>query len=71
MRSFPVAKQTGLTVWLCTSGVPLKGLAHCGFFRVELSKKEGGKELIPAKFNRDTVLGEEINDDDNYVLLVP
>jgi len=59
-----VSDNTG-RVELAVSGVPLKGLAHCGFFRVEISKKEGDKELIPAKFNRETVLGEEINEGDN------
>jgi hypothetical protein len=59
-----VSDNTG-RVELAVVGVPLKGLAHCGFFRVEISKKEGDKELISAKFNRDTVLGEEINENDN------
>jgi hypothetical protein len=36
------------------------GLVHCGFYRVELSKKQGGKELIPEEYNVRTKLGEEI-----------
>ncbi len=32
-----------------------------GFYRVRVSKKDGsGKELLPAKFNSETVLGQEL-----------
>lgn len=37
----------------------LSGVA-CGLYRVELSKKEGGTETIPPKFNTETVLGQEV-----------
>jgi hypothetical protein len=51
-------------VELAVEGVPIAALAYCGFYRVEISRKEGSKELIPAKFNRNTVLGKEITEDD-------
>jgi len=31
-----------------------------GFYLVRISKQEGGKELIPAKYNTQTILGKEI-----------
>lgn len=31
-----------------------------GFYRVEISKKEGGQESIPAKYNTQTTLGQEV-----------
>jgi hypothetical protein len=38
--------------------------AHLGFFRVEVSKKNAeGIETIPAKYNANTVLGQEIAPD--------
>jgi hypothetical protein len=51
-------------VELAVDGVPLTALAYCGFYRVEISRIEGNKELIPAKFNRNTVLGKEITEED-------
>ncbi|MCC7086984.1 MAG: hypothetical protein IT427_18445 [Pirellulales bacterium] len=42
-----------------------------GFYRVEITKKEGGKETIPAKFNAQTELGVEMagdNLDRDFVL---
>ncbi|MBU0716914.1 MAG: hypothetical protein KJ749_01590 [Planctomycetes bacterium] len=48
---------------LAVEGAQVQGMCHCGFFRVEVSKKEGGRELIPAKYNSQTVLGEEIVED--------
>lgn len=58
-----VSDSTG-RVELAVSGVPVTALAHCGFYRVEISQKDGEKEMIPTKFNRDTVLGEEIAEGD-------
>jgi len=37
----------------------LSGVA-CGLYRVELSKKDGGTETLPPKFNTETVLGQEV-----------
>ncbi len=34
--------------------------AQCGLYRVEISKKEGGQETIPAKYNTETILGHEV-----------
>ncbi|NQT40633.1 MAG: hypothetical protein HQ581_24280 [Planctomycetes bacterium] len=38
--------------------------AHCGFYRVRVSKLQDGKELIPAKYNAETILGEEISEEE-------
>lgn len=43
------------------AGEELSGV-HCGFFRVEISKKDaGGKETLPARYNSQTVLGQEVS----------
>ena len=39
------------------------GVIFCGFYRVEISKKEGGAETIPAKYNTQTTLGQEVAQD--------
>ena len=36
------------------------GGAACGLYLVRVSKQEGGKELIPAKYNTQTTLGKEL-----------
>jgi len=36
---------------------------HCGLFRVEISKKAGGKETIPARYNTQTIFGQEVSVD--------
>ena len=34
---------------------------HCGLYRVEISKKDaGGQETIPARYNAQTILGQEV-----------
>jgi hypothetical protein len=58
-----VSDSTG-RVELSVPGVPVSALAYCGFYRVEISKKEGGKETIAARYNRESVLGEEITEGD-------
>ncbi len=46
-----------------TEGQNLPGVA-CGFYRVEVSKKDGaGIESLPAKFNAQTVVGYEVSPD--------
>ena len=37
--------------------------SHCGMFRVSVSKKEAGVETIPAKYNTDTILSQEVATD--------
>jgi len=32
----------------------------CGLYRVEISKQVGGKEIIPAIYNTETILGQEV-----------
>jgi hypothetical protein len=36
---------------------------HLGLYKVKISKKVNGKELIPAKYNEATVLGQEVAPD--------
>lgn len=46
--------------FLRTEGEEVPGM-HCGFFRVEVSKKDSnGKETLPTRYNLQTVLGEEV-----------
>lgn len=58
-----VSDSTG-RVELAVAGVPVAALAQCGFYRVEISQKDGDREMIPAKFNSDTKLGVEITEGD-------
>jgi hypothetical protein len=38
-----------------------KGLVPMGYYRVEVSKKDGaGQEAIPARYNTQTILGQEV-----------
>ncbi len=37
---------------------------HLGFYRVRVSKLQDGKELIPAKYNTETTLGEQVSEED-------
>jgi hypothetical protein len=49
---------------LSVAGMPATAVAHCGFYRVEISQKDGGKERIPVRFNSETMLGLEIAEGD-------
>jgi hypothetical protein len=40
------------------------GGAHFGLYKVRISKIENGKETIPARYNTDTTLGQEVSYDD-------
>ena len=42
---------------ITAEGQKITGIMQCGYYRVELSSPKDGKETIPAKFNRETVLG--------------
>ena len=35
-----------------------------GFYRVRVSKQANGKEMIPAKYNTETTLGQQVAPDD-------
>lgn len=41
-------------------GMPAPGLLT-GLYRVKVSKIEGGKEVIPARYNENTILGQEVS----------
>jgi hypothetical protein len=42
----------------------LPGGVHFGLYRVRISKEANGRETIPARYNAETVLGQEIAYDD-------
>jgi hypothetical protein len=44
------------------NGVKLSGVSP-GFYKVQVSKQDGGKELIPERYNAHTELGQEIASD--------
>ena len=39
-----------------------------GFFKIRVSKMVNGKETIPAKYNAETTLGQQIAGDDPAIL---
>lgn len=58
----PVA--TGVTDFMGKTGMgcePYPFGAQVGFYRVRISKVDGGKETIPARYNTDTTLGAEVS----------
>lgn len=42
----------------------LPGGAHFGLYKVRISKQAGGKEIVPARYNTATELGQEVSYDD-------
>jgi hypothetical protein len=42
----------------------IPGGVHFGLYKVRISKVVNGKETIPARYNTDTVLGQEVSYDD-------
>jgi EF hand len=56
-----VTDTTGLAV-IKTEGQDLPG-TQCGFYRVEISKMDWGLEVIPNRYNRETILGVEVSPD--------
>jgi hypothetical protein len=57
-----VSDERGLAR-LQESGADLPGVP-CGLFRVEVSKKDaGGRETVPARYNTQSVLGQEVAPD--------
>ncbi|HEX3600695.1 MAG TPA: hypothetical protein VHU84_11170 [Lacipirellulaceae bacterium] len=46
------------------SSPKVPGGAHFGLYKVRISKIVNGKETIPAKYNTDTILGQEVSYDD-------
>jgi hypothetical protein len=42
----------------------LPGGAHLGLYKVRISKIVNGKETIPARYNTETILGQEVSHDD-------
>ena len=50
-------KQGRADLWMGLEGYP--GM-QCGIFKGQITKQDGGMELIPAEYNQDTTLGMEI-----------
>jgi hypothetical protein len=46
----------------------LPGGIHFGLYKVRISKQANGRELIPARYNKDTILGQEVAYDDPGIL---
>jgi hypothetical protein len=42
----------------------LPGGVHFGLYKVRISKQAGGKETIPARYNSETTIGQEVSYDD-------
>jgi hypothetical protein len=42
----------------------LPGGVHLGLYKVRFSKQTNGKETIPAKFNVETIVGQEVSNDE-------
>jgi hypothetical protein len=45
---------------MTAEGQKSDGVMQCGYYRVELSSAQGGRETIPGKFNSNTVLGADV-----------
>jgi hypothetical protein len=45
----------------------LPGGIHLGLYKVRISKMVNGKETIPARYNAETTLGQEVSNDDPAV----
>ena len=61
-----VTNKQGLAV-ISVPGVTSPGVP-CGLYLVKVTKLEGGRETIPAKYNSETILGREISP---YVMQTP
>ena len=42
----------------------LPGGVHFGLYKVRISKEVNGKETLPERYNRETILGQEVAYDD-------
>src|SRR5262249_8247917 len=49
-------------VELLTQGAAVPGVA-CGFYTIKVSKKSGDREIVPGRYNAQTVLGQEVGPD--------
>jgi hypothetical protein len=46
----------------------LPGGVHFGLYKVRISKNSNGRETIPARYNKDTILGQEVAYDDPGIM---
>lgn len=54
-----VTNSQGSTA-ITAEGEKRKSTMHCGYYRVEISSIQNGKETVPAKYNVNSVLGAEV-----------
>jgi hypothetical protein len=54
--------KSGMAVLVADGGGNVRGVSF-GFYRVEITKQQGGKEAVPAKYNAQTTLGIEVAQD--------
>jgi hypothetical protein len=57
-----VTDKAGMALMCAEGPENLRGVSF-GFYRVEVSKKQGGREVVPAKYNAQTTLGIEVAQD--------
>src|SRR5207249_652874 len=51
-------------VQLRAEGEETPGMVHLGYYRVQVSKKNAaGQETLPARYNTQTILGQEVSPD--------
>jgi hypothetical protein len=61
-----ITPATGKTGASGVGKLKSEGVTHAvylGWYRVNISKEEGGKEVVPAKYNAASILGQEISAD--------
>jgi hypothetical protein len=46
----------------------LPGGAHLGLYKVRISRMANGKETLPARYNTETTLGQEVSDDEPGIM---
>lgn len=45
---------------MTAEGQKSSGVMQCGYYRVELSSPQGGRETLPAKYNTKSILGADV-----------
>jgi hypothetical protein len=67
-ESFKTASGTTDSTGLCSFSISEQEPGtQVGFFRIEVSKKQGGQEMVPARYNSQTQLGGVIGPDSPIV----
>jgi hypothetical protein len=61
--------DAGGSAALTGEGLDVPGV-HCGYYRIEVSKMDGGQEQIPARYNAQTTLGVEVAPDTRTTTII-